>query len=46
MPGFPVLLEAGAAADVAFGVEADAGAGGQGLGWDYVPEIERENVGD
>lgn len=46
-PGFAVLLEAGlASADVAFGIEAQAGAGGEGVGGDYVPEIEGEDVGD
>ena len=46
-PGFAVLFEAGtASADVAFGIETEAGAGGEGVGGDYVPEIEREDVGD
>src|SRR5256885_10754776 len=45
--GFAILLEAGrASADVALGVETEAGAGGEGAGGDYVPEIEREDVGD
>jgi hypothetical protein len=40
VPGFAVLLEAGrASADVAFGIKTEAGAGGKGVGGDYVLEI-------
>ena len=47
VPGFVELFEAGtASADVAFGIEAEAGAFGEGVGGDYVPEVEREDVGD
>ena len=47
VPGFAELFEAGtASADVAFGVEAEAGAFWKGVGGDYVPEVEREDVGD
>src|SRR5438874_2150976 len=47
VPGFAVLLEAGrASADVALGIETEAGAGGKGVGGNNVPEIEREDVGD
>ena len=46
VPGFAVLFEAGAVADVSFGVEAEAGACGQCVRGDYIPEVEREDVSD
>ena len=47
VPGFAVLLEAGtASADVAFGIETEAGAWREGVRGDYVPEIQGEDVGD